>query len=288
MSVYSIQARHNTSKREKQRLTLTLLLALAIHALLILGINFDVLPHSLPNPVLSFNVAFIEKPGGKPDTSPDQETPVAEPPQPVSPASPEEPLGDAAQAASQVAVPVAKATPTQQSTLSAKVRVPIPIRKTDPLPKPELNKPTATAVSASELRNRVLQMARLEIASRSQIGETREKYINPDSMTTLENFYLQNWKRKVERVGTLNFPEQAKQLSVPRGPTLDVALRADGTVHSIRLVHSSGYQSLDRAAFKIVELAAPYAPFPKELQSRYDILHIVRKWRFEQGQLLGP
>jgi protein TonB len=132
-----------------------------------------------------------------------------------------------------------------------------------------------------------MQIARLETASQQQIGNAREKYINPSAMTTLEGFYLENWRRKVERVGTLNFPEEARKLSLTTGPTLDVAIRADGSLHSITLLHSSGHKTLDEAAFQIVNLAAPYAPFPKALQHQFDILHIVRKWKFEQGRLLG-
>lgn len=130
-------------------------------------------------------------------------------------------------------------------------------------------------------------MARMEVAPRLQVGDAREKYIDPHSMTTQESFYLNYWQKKVEEVGTLNFPEKARRLNVVAGPTLDVALRADGTVQAIRLVRSSGHRSLDDAARRIVELAAPYAPFPGELSRQYDVLHIVRKWKFEQGRLSG-
>jgi protein TonB len=133
--------------------------------------------------------------------------------------------------------------------------------------------------------NRGLEMARLDPSSPPE-GNTREKRIDRESMTTLEKFYLQAWERKVEQIGTLNFPEEARRLNLTNGPILDVAVRADGSVHSIRLMRSSGHPALDQAARRIVELAAPFAPFPKELRHQYDILHIVRKWRFEHGKLL--
>ncbi|NJN46021.1 MAG: hypothetical protein HC808_05535 [Candidatus Competibacteraceae bacterium] len=44
---------------------------------------------------------------------------------------------------------------------------------------------------------------------------------------------------------------------------------------------------MDEAAKQIVSLAAPYAPFPAELRRQYDILHIVRQWKFEHGKLSG-
>ena len=107
-------------------------------------------------------------------------------------------------------------------------------------------------------------------------------------MTTAEKFYIQAWVRKVEQVGTLNFPEEARRRNITGKLMLDVALRADGPVHGIKLLRSSNHKILDKAAVEIVKLAAPYAPFPAELKRDYDILHIRRTWQFLQGnRLLG-
>jgi protein TonB len=134
--------------------------------------------------------------------------------------------------------------------------------------------------------NRGIQMARLGSLAEPEASAARVKHLNQDSMTTMEKFYMQAWERKVEQVGTLNFPEEARRLGVTNGPVVDVAILADGSIHSITLVRSSGYPELDAAARRIVELAAPYASFPKELRRQYDLLHIVRKWKFEHGRLL--
>ena len=48
----------------------------------------------------------------------------------------------------------------------------------------------------------------------------------------------------------------------------------------IRLTRSSGHALLDDAAIRIVRLAAPYAPFPKEIREETDILEITRTWQF--------
>jgi protein TonB len=68
---------------------------------------------------------------------------------------------------------------------------------------------------------------------------------------------------------------------------LDVALTADGNVHQITLLRSSGSAVLDEAAVRIVELAAPFAPFPAAIKEETEILHIVRTWRFGQDSRLS-
>jgi protein TonB len=166
-------------------------------------------------------------------------------------------------------------------------------------PEPRLEEPTeesrsddrpqnASLPSAIDLLKSGVQIARQNTLPLDQPSADRERFYNPKSMTTLEKFYIRSWVRKVEQVGTLNFPEEARRRNLTGSLTLDVTLRADGTIQRIRLLKSSGYEVLDQAAFKIVELAAPYAPFPHELQRQYDILHIRRTWQFLQGnQLLG-
>ncbi len=157
-----------------------------------------------------------------------------------------------------------------------------------PPPKTEPAEPMLSLPSATELLSSGLQMARTEAPSRPQASLARERYYDPRSMTTLEEFYIQAWIRKVERVGTLNFPDAARRLNLSGKLTLDVALKADGSVKDLKLVRSSGHEILDKAALRIVELAAPYAPFPPEMARQYDILHIKRSWQFLQGsRLLG-
>jgi len=286
------------SMSDKQRLTLTFILALILHTILIVGLHFTVLPKPPDNPVLSLNVSLLQQKGGKPDTANATEVP-ATPSKPVefTPQESAEPTAtdsalepdsnlepvDAVPDSSPVA-----AVTSPQATLS-KLNVD---KNTSPPSEATLERsPSRTSepvkLSSIDLLTHGMQVARLETASQQQIGNEREKYINPNTMTTLEGFYLENWRRKVERVGTLNFPEAARKLSLTSGPTLDVAIRADGSLHSITLLHSSGHQTLDEAALQIVKLAAPYAPFPKALRHQFDILHIVRKWKFEQGKLRG-
>jgi len=97
--------------------------------------------------------------------------------------------------------------------------------------------------------------------------------------------YMDAWRAKVERIGNLNYPEEAKQLHLMGNLLLDVALNADGTINNISIRRSSGQKILDDAAIRIVELAAPFAPFPPDIRADTDVLHITRTWKFNESQL---
>ena len=108
----------------------------------------------------------------------------------------------------------------------------------------------------------------------------RRKFISASTKEYEYAAYMDAWRRKVERVGNLNYPEEARRLNLSGSLRLDVALNKDGTINEITLRKSSGEKLLDNAAIKIVELAAPYAPFPKNIENQVDILHILRTWQF--------
>jgi protein TonB len=91
------------------------------------------------------------------------------------------------------------------------------------------------------------------------------------------------WVSKVERVGNLNYPSELRQKKLHGDLVLTVGINKNGTVESIDIMRSSGIPEVDRAAVKIVQLAAPYAPLPQNITERVDILHITRTWRFETG-----
>jgi len=97
--------------------------------------------------------------------------------------------------------------------------------------------------------------------------------------------YMDAWRAKVERIGNLNYPEEAKQRHLTGNLLLDVALNADGTINNISIRRSSGQKILDDAAIRIVELAAPFAPFPPDIRIDTDVLHITRTWKFNESQL---
>jgi protein TonB len=94
--------------------------------------------------------------------------------------------------------------------------------------------------------------------------------------------YEEDWRAKVERLGTLNYPSEARG-KLYGNLRLTVTIRPDGTVDSVELDRSSGLKLLDAAAFKIVRMASPFAPFPPNIRKDTDLLVITRTWFFGQG-----
>ena len=131
-----------------------------------------------------------------------------------------------------------------------------------------------------------LAAMRLQAQIDKQIEEyqkrPRKKFIGARATEYRFAQYEEDWRVKVERVGTLNYPAEA------RGKTygnlrLTVTIRPDGNIESIELDRSSGLKVLDAAAFKIVRMATPFAAFPPDIRSDTDLLVITRTWFFGQG-----
>ena len=97
---------------------------------------------------------------------------------------------------------------------------------------------------------------------------------------TSDAYYLQAWRRRVEAVGNLNYPEEARQKQLYGDLKLLVTIRPDGSLQNVRVIASSGHKVLDDAALRIVRMAAPYPPFPTEMRKSTDLLEIVRSWQF--------
>lgn len=93
--------------------------------------------------------------------------------------------------------------------------------------------------------------------------------------------YLNAWAQKVEQVGNQNFPETALKNEIFGSLRLSVLLHPNGTVEDIEILQSSGHGILDEAAVHIVRLASPFRSFPKEIRKKADKLEIIRTWRFE-------
>ena len=88
------------------------------------------------------------------------------------------------------------------------------------------------------------------------------------------------WRLKIERIGELNYPQAARDRRLYGSLVVTVSIRADGSLESVDINRSSGERILDQAAVRIVNLAAPYAPFPPDIAKDTDILSITRTWQF--------
>jgi periplasmic protein TonB len=95
--------------------------------------------------------------------------------------------------------------------------------------------------------------------------------------------YLDAWRKRIEGIGNVNYPLEASSNGIYGSLRLLVAINPDGTVSDIRILRSSGERILDEAAVRIVQLSAPFPPFPPELRKQVDVLEIIRTWQFQRG-----
>jgi len=109
--------------------------------------------------------------------------------------------------------------------------------------------------------------------------DSREAFITPDTQESRLAPYLDSWKRKIERIGTLNYPLQARQFN-NRNPVVEVVIAANGKLKSAVIQQSSGDPAVDQAALNILRRAAPFDPFPAKLKRDYDQLRFAYEWQF--------
>jgi len=143
------------------------------------------------------------------------------------------------------------------------------------------------SVTTPELMARSKEIAKLSAELDDQIQafakKPRQKFIHSRTKQYKHARYIVEWKKAIERAGTLNFPGEAKRRNLYGSLLLDVALYSDGSVAEISVRRSSGYKILDDAAVNIVRIAAPFPPFPENIRKDTDILHITRTWKFLPG-----
>ncbi|MCC6212490.1 MAG: energy transducer TonB [Burkholderiales bacterium] len=141
-------------------------------------------------------------------------------------------------------------------------------------------------LSGRDLADRSLAMLNLQaqIARQTQAYQERprKRFIGANAREYRFAQYEEDWRAKIERVGTVNYPAEARGKLYGK-LRLTVTIRPDGSVESIDLDRSSGLKVLDQAAFRIVQLAAPFAVFPESIRKDTDLLVITRTWLFAQG-----
>jgi protein TonB len=145
----------------------------------------------------------------------------------------------------------------------------------------------ASDAQARDLIDKSLEIQRLEaqIAREHLAYQQRPKRKFIGARTTEYRFakYVDDFRAKVERIGTLNYPEEAKARKIYASLQLTVAIKSDGEIESVEINRSSGYKFLDQAARRIVQLSAPFEPFPADIRKDTDILHITRTYTFTRA-----
>jgi protein TonB len=112
-----------------------------------------------------------------------------------------------------------------------------------------------------------------------------QHWVTPDTRASTLAPYLAAWKRKVERVGTLNFPSVARTAGLSGSPVVEVQIGANGRLIEASVRRSSGHGSLDNAAMTILKLASPFDAFPREMAAEYAQLRFAYQWDFVAGAL---
>ncbi len=114
-----------------------------------------------------------------------------------------------------------------------------------------------------------------------------ELWITPDTRAATLAPYLDGWRRKVERIGTLNYPTAARIAAAASSPVVEVGITSNGTLDRALIRRSSGNAELDQAALAILKLASPFDPFPPEVAAQYRVLRFAYEWRFSGGRVSG-
>ena len=286
------------------RFGLTLFVAVTLHATAILGITFNLeKPDKTPPPDRTLEIMVVqnpkkqkpEKPVEKPDFlaqssqegGGNQEQKVRPSTEAIPPTPPRKPEQVRATpptpppAPKPVAEKPRKVLTTKQPKRSKIETAP------EKRPEPPKQKPvTAAQLLASTSREISRLTAELDRKTHAYAKRPRRKTLSARTQEYKYANYLDAWRRKVERVGNLNYPDEAKRRRLYGNLVLHVAIRPDGSVKAINVRKSSGHQLLDDAAVRIVRLSAPFAPFPGEIRKETDIIDIIRTWQFRSNDQL--
>ena len=284
-----------TEIRPADRLGFTLFLAAALHAAVILGIGFSLAEPNQISKTLEITLSTFkseEKPKeadflaqdnqqgsgtlehkAAPTTTeqaPFQDTQVKRVTPPTAPQQP---------AARQEAPKAAVATraPQQQKT---------PVKREETKPAPQT--PPAPVFDSAQLSSEIASLE-AELAQDIQQYAKRPKIHRLNAASTMRDkgaWYKDEWRKKIERIGNLNYPDEARRQQIYGSLRLLVSINRDGTLYEVQVLESSGQRLLDQAAMRIVRLAAPFAPFTGDLAD-IDRLEIIRTWRFERGDRLS-
>lgn len=153
---------------------------------------------------------------------------------------------------------------------------------------PEEKKPLSEESTPDDISLAIASLqAQLDL-QRQEYAKRPRKYTISSASTKKSHdaLYLDGWRRRIEAVGNVNYPLEARRQQLYGSLRMLVALFPNGEVSEIQILQSSGHGILDQAAVEIVRMAAPFEPFPEAMRAEADILEIIRTWRFHEGNAL--
>ncbi len=291
--------RHTVS--DTDRLGLMLFFAIALHAIIILGVSFSLEDINDSEQLDTMEITLVHS---QTDEAPDDADYLAQANQvgsgntdqkirtssPFSNPLPTPEQGFAPMSQQDVTPPpsdkekyqreIMTVTKSQRHTYSRPEKIPLPHE--------------SNTITAAQLFERSSEIARLSAEinklKKSFSKQPRHRYVSGANAKKYQYAnYLDAWRAKIERIGNLNYPQKALQNKITGSLLLDVAINPDGSLHSLKVLRSSGHPVLDQAAKYIVRMAAPFNPLPNDIRKDTDILHIPRLWQFknEAGLFMG-
>ena len=274
------------------RFAVALMLALALHAVLLLAVSFVFEINPLKKAAETLDVVLVN---WRSDDPPEEAEFLAQAsqrgggesadtPRPAEDLTSMEPLpaDDLMPENRQEANP--DTSPEQLQELVSEQDDARPVQQVSRVEQPD------ETLSAAELMQQSMQAARLTPRSERQnpwqSKLPRRRFISANTQEYEYASYMQAWVAKVERVGNINYPMEVRQRKLVGNLLMTVGINRDGSIESIDIRRSSGLEALDEAAVRIVRLAAPYAPLPDNISNQVDVLHITRTWKFTTGYTL--
>lgn len=270
------------------RMGFTLFMALLVHLVIILGVGFELADRQ--RPAASLEIALAQY---RSEKEPDKADFLAQANQQgsgeaeqkkrqTSPLEAQRPQNQVRQAQNR-AEPQAQPQKSRAKTLLTSTHSP---KKTKVAKK---SIPIETSLERKiSLLEKSLEIASLEaqLATQIQFEANKPKVRTISAASTkysIDAYYMDGWRKKVELIGNLNYPKEARRLNLFGSLRMLVAVLPDGSIKEVRILKSSGKKLLDDAAIRIVRLAAPFAPFPDDLRKEVGILQIIRTWKFQQN-----
>lgn len=283
----------NAGADERERFNFTMFLSVAVHGILIFGISFGAVQSTSEMPTLEITLAahhseiapnradFLAQANQLGSGSLTEDAPA------VAPTSPFQ--ADYESATLQAAQPMSpEQTATQRDGSTELVTTSANARKqfNDALTVTDEGDAQVSTPDSSRLAIASL-MAQLDSQVQEYARRPRRVVLTAAATQRSEDaLYLDGWRRRIEAIGNLNYPDAARRQKLYGSLRLLVSILPNGSIQKTEILQSSGHAVLDQAALDIVMLASPYEPFPPELSKQADIVEIIRTWRFHEGDAL--
>jgi periplasmic protein TonB len=128
----------------------------------------------------------------------------------------------------------------------------------------------------------------LDLQAMAQTDEPREAFIAVDTREALFAPYIASWRDRIERMGNLHYPDEARREGLEGSVVLEVAINSNGTIRDLDILRPSSHRMLDRATLRILRLASPFEPFNDDLRQEYDVIRFSYEWHFGSDQPGAP